>query len=436
MTTVTLFPLNDGTVGSGWSKNGFSGSYSAALSDSSDATYGSVNSSTATPAGELFINLATVPGYVLAITAVSITLRCLTSSTKNSSHITASVGNPGGGLTALSSAVNFTPTTSFSNITQSATLNDATISDWSNAYLHIVAPNDGNGNTLEVSEASVTITVTVTSGPVAKSTVVSPAVQSGRGNRRQPHQPQILRSPNTGIGAQPPVDHLVKHTNVAVESAAHERQQMLPRPQVVPGIGQRLPSQHIITPKGMFVACQTAAQNANYHAQMQHFQALKNNRTPPVARHVKKTEVACQTAAHAENHTDQPQVHVGKTRVYVPPVPPNIRQVSASQAAVLNRRQPAQPQVHKGMTARGAGEIIKRLEWAVIAPFYRRQPRQPMGGRAGTPKPTLPCPYIPMRVPEADDYRPMRVDPVETYVPMRVPEADDYRPARVPDCGG
>jgi hypothetical protein len=49
--------------------------------------------------------------------------------------------------------------TSFSTINTSVTLNDATIADWHNAYLQIGDGVDGNNVTIEVSEASVILTV-------------------------------------------------------------------------------------------------------------------------------------------------------------------------------------------------------------------------------------------------------------------------------------
>jgi hypothetical protein len=163
---ITLTPSSDRGIGSAWSKNGFSGSYSAALSDGNDATYGSVNSSAST-GGHLQLTLSAIPGNVLSMLAVSIALRCLVASTKGTPELQAQVWNSAG-TTALTSKISVIPTTSFSTISVSATLNDSTLSDWSFAYLDIQNTDDSNNTTLEVSEASVVLTVVLASAPIAK----------------------------------------------------------------------------------------------------------------------------------------------------------------------------------------------------------------------------------------------------------------------------
>jgi len=164
MSTTTLTPSSDFADGSAWSKNGFSGTYAAALSDGSDSTFGSVSSSVSGVTGQLFLNLSAIPGNVTAITAAQISLRCKVSSTKGSSVVKASAGTNVNN-TSLTTAGSFTPTTSFSTITLSVTLNDSTIADWSGGMIIISSPGDGNGNTLSVSEASVILTVTLSSAP-------------------------------------------------------------------------------------------------------------------------------------------------------------------------------------------------------------------------------------------------------------------------------
>ena len=93
MSTITLTMFSDRGIGSAWSKNGFSGTYSAALSDGSDSTYGSVNSSAST-GGHLQLTLSAIPGNVLTITAVSIVLRCLVASTKGTPELQEAVPHP------------------------------------------------------------------------------------------------------------------------------------------------------------------------------------------------------------------------------------------------------------------------------------------------------------------------------------------------------
>jgi hypothetical protein len=174
MSSITLTPSSDLSVGSNWSKNGFSGSYSAALTDGSDSTYASVGSSTN---GALELNLSAIPANVTAITGVQILLRIAVSSTKGNSQINFSVGNASG-FTHLSSEVDCVPTTSFANITTSATLNDSAIADWNTAYLWIQSNNDGNGVTLKVAEASAILTVTLSSGIYSESCPTGGAVQT------------------------------------------------------------------------------------------------------------------------------------------------------------------------------------------------------------------------------------------------------------------
>jgi len=166
----------------------------------------------------------------------------------------------------------------------------------------------------------------------------------------------------------------------------------------------------------------------------QHFQLRGQTAASPGQKLVKHTNVAVQTAARqGRQQPDEPKVLVGKTKVFVAPPPKTVFQVSGAQAAIRNRG-PVHTQVKKGMTARGAGQIIRQLSWARVARTLWRQPRQPMGGFAGEPAPIIPCPYRPLRVDDLNDYRPARVDPVDSYIPMRIPPNDDYRPMRVPDC--
>jgi hypothetical protein len=165
--TITLTTSSDQSIGASWSKNGFSGTYAAAMSDGSDTTYGSVSSNSSGASGAIGVYLSALPGNVTAISAIQISLRVAVSSTKGSSFIEASVGTTSGSVTHFSSNINFTPTTSFSTITTSATLNDSTVSDWNtlSPTIWITAPGDGNSNTLKVAEASVILTVTLASAP-------------------------------------------------------------------------------------------------------------------------------------------------------------------------------------------------------------------------------------------------------------------------------
>ncbi len=108
-----------------------------------------------------------------SISAATITLRAKVNSTKSQSYFqarlyksdgstglcTAIAGGAGNGL--------FAPTTSFSNLTATCSGLDTTVADWSGAILSFGAENDGNSNTFEVSEASVTLTVTLSSVPGA-----------------------------------------------------------------------------------------------------------------------------------------------------------------------------------------------------------------------------------------------------------------------------
>jgi hypothetical protein len=166
LSTTTLTTSSDQNIGSNFSKNGFSGTYAAALSDGSDSTYGSVNSNNTGINASIGLYLSALPGNVASISAVQISLRVAVSSTKGSSHLSASVGTNSSNVTKFSSSVNFTPTTSFSTITTSATINDSTVSDWNtlSPTIWITGPGDGNGNTLEVAEASVILTVTLSTG--------------------------------------------------------------------------------------------------------------------------------------------------------------------------------------------------------------------------------------------------------------------------------
>jgi hypothetical protein len=273
--------------------------------------------------------------------------------------------------------------------------------------------------------------------PIALSPIVTTAVQmSVHQGRQQPNQPQVRTGAASVVFThRPGTSTIVQQTNAAVQAAAHQRQQQLPRTQVNRGLGSRLPANHIVRPLGCSVACNAAAQNALLHAQIQHIQILQM-KMGRAAQAIRQTNAAVQAAARARQQTlPETQVLVGKTKAFVAPPPKTVFQVSGVQAATRNHG-PAHTQVKKGMTARGMGQIIKQMAWAPVAPFSRHQPRQPPIGLRGPEPFQPPEPYRPARVPESSEYRPARVDPVETYIPMHVPAADDYRPRRVPGCGG
>jgi hypothetical protein len=114
------------------------------------------------------VTLGALPGNVVSISAASITLRALVSNTKSTSSIQARLYKSDG-TTGLSNYISgtgdaFTPTTSFSNLTGSCAGLDTTLADWSGAILFFGGQADANGYTFEVSEASVTLTVTLSSG--------------------------------------------------------------------------------------------------------------------------------------------------------------------------------------------------------------------------------------------------------------------------------
>jgi hypothetical protein len=158
VSTITLTPASDEFLGTGWSKNGFSGSYSAALSDGSDSTFGAANSDDAGTTGTLGLTLSAIPSNVTAITGATASIRGKQNATKTSSNVAVSVGIPGN-TTKLCARTSVTPTSSFSTLTSSMTVSDATIADWGSAVLVIAMPDDGNNNTVDVSEASVILTV-------------------------------------------------------------------------------------------------------------------------------------------------------------------------------------------------------------------------------------------------------------------------------------
>jgi hypothetical protein len=171
LSTTTLTLASDKSIGSNWSKAGFSGSATSGLTDGSDSTYMQASSSST---GSVKLNLSAIPGNVTAITAVQIQVRCAQGSSKaGSSLVDVSIGNSAGGDTALSSQVTTTPGNSFATVTLSPTLNDATIADWGTAYLAFGSPNDGLGNTLKVSEVpGVILTVTLNTGASQRLTLM------------------------------------------------------------------------------------------------------------------------------------------------------------------------------------------------------------------------------------------------------------------------
>jgi hypothetical protein len=164
MTVEVMFPSSDYNVGSAVTKTPGTDSATTILTDSSDGTYVSFSSS-ATSNAFVYVMLANLPVNVLSISAASITLRALSSSTKNPSYLTARLFKSDGttGLCSVISGVGggFGPTTSFSNLTENCSGLDTTVLDWNNAILLFQAPGAGNGNTLEVSQASVNVTVTL-----------------------------------------------------------------------------------------------------------------------------------------------------------------------------------------------------------------------------------------------------------------------------------
>jgi hypothetical protein len=147
VSNATLHLTGDVSI-SGWTENGFSDpptSYSAALTDSSDATYMAY----AGAGGTAIFNLSALPGDVGTITSISIGLRCYVNSTKNSPVISAQVKNSSGSA-ALSGVAHFSPTTSFSVITEAAVVSDSNPSDWSGATLVITSDGNAAENVSEV----------------------------------------------------------------------------------------------------------------------------------------------------------------------------------------------------------------------------------------------------------------------------------------------
>jgi hypothetical protein len=165
MSTTTLSPSSDYSVQSSVTKHPSGSSAASILSDGSDSTYLSFSSSGGNTG--TYVTLGAIPGNVVSISAASITLRCLVSSTKSQSYMQARIYKSDGstGLcNYLNGASGFAPTTSFSNVTLSVSGLDTILSDWSGAILFFSGQADGNSNTFEVSEASVTLTVTLSSG--------------------------------------------------------------------------------------------------------------------------------------------------------------------------------------------------------------------------------------------------------------------------------
>jgi hypothetical protein len=149
MPTSTLTTVSDVSI-SGWTKNGFSGTYAAALSDGSDSTYMAY----AGAGGVATLNLSALPGGAGTITGITIRLRCYVNSTKNNPKITAQIKASGGG--ALSGSVQFSATTSFSNISQTATVSDGNPSDWGSATIVITSDGNAAENVSEVLGVDVT----------------------------------------------------------------------------------------------------------------------------------------------------------------------------------------------------------------------------------------------------------------------------------------
>ena len=92
--------------------------------------------------------------------APSLVLRCLAGATKGLPELLGQVWNSAG-TTALTSQGAFLPSSSFTTISTSVTLNDSTIGDWTNAYIDIQNVTDGNNVTLSVAEAYVTLQAVV-----------------------------------------------------------------------------------------------------------------------------------------------------------------------------------------------------------------------------------------------------------------------------------
>ncbi len=163
MSTQVLSPTSDFNIQSNVTKTPGGSSAASILSDGSDSTFVSF-SSTGNNAG-LFVTLGALSG-VASISAASITLRALVSSTKSQSYIQARLYKSDG-TTGLCNFINlasgFAPTTSFSNITINCSGLDTTVADWTGAILFFGGQNDGNSNTFEVAEAKVTLTVTLSS---------------------------------------------------------------------------------------------------------------------------------------------------------------------------------------------------------------------------------------------------------------------------------
>src|ERR1700722_6304430 len=133
MSTATLTPSSDNSVGASWSRTGGS-SYAGAMSDGSDSTYGSVNSNAGSPGNQLVLNMSSLPGGVSAITSATGTVRCLKAQ-KTTDPIDLTLKN-GSGTTLLSTTV-FQPTQSISTITNSMTIADSTVADWTSLRLTV-----------------------------------------------------------------------------------------------------------------------------------------------------------------------------------------------------------------------------------------------------------------------------------------------------------
>jgi len=159
MSTTTLTPDSDGTT-TGFTLVSSYSTYWQTLTSGNNANYCYANSSTTYYLSE---STTALPSNVTAITSASWSVTTKTSSTKGSSVIGFSLGISGN-ATKLLATVDVTPTTSFATTTPSATINDSTVSAWSSIVMSIAMPNDGNNNTLYIADASVTLTVTISTG--------------------------------------------------------------------------------------------------------------------------------------------------------------------------------------------------------------------------------------------------------------------------------
>jgi hypothetical protein len=158
MAVDTLVPILDALVGANWSLTG-AASYSAALTDGLDTSYGSINAS-ATVNFNLILNTAGLAPAAAIISATG-TLRGVRAQ-KSNDPIVLALQKTGGG--ALLSSTSFALTQSISTITNSMTVADSTVADWSSPQLVISGPNNGNSDVLKAIEVSLAITYTPVSG--------------------------------------------------------------------------------------------------------------------------------------------------------------------------------------------------------------------------------------------------------------------------------